>query len=54
MNESHSNQKLNLQCFPYEFPQIINIPITETKVTCTVSSLKNKTSRSYDGLYNKY
>jgi len=39
--------------FPYEFQQIINIPITETEVICTISSLKNKTSCGYDGLSNK-
>ena len=37
----------------YEFPQIINIPITETEVICTIFSLKNKTSCGYDGLSNK-
>ena len=42
------------ESFPYEFPQITNIPITETKVTCTISSLKNITSCGYDSLYNKY
>ena len=36
------------ESFPHEFPQIINIPITET-----VSSLKNKTSCGYNGLSNK-
>ena len=32
------------ELFPYEFPQIINIPITEAEVICAVSSLKIKTS----------
>ena len=41
------------ESFPYEFPQIINIPITETEVIFTISSLKNKTSCCYDGLSNK-
>ena len=41
------------ESFPYEFPQIINMPITETKVICTISSLKNKTLCGYDGLSNK-
>jgi len=41
------------ESFPYEFPQIINIPITEAEVICTVSSFKNKTSCGYDGLSNK-
>jgi len=30
------------ESFPYELPQIINIPITEAEVTCAIS-LKNKT-----------
>jgi hypothetical protein len=32
------------ESFPREFPHIINIPITEADVICTISSLKNKTS----------
>ena len=28
------------ESFPHKFPQIINIPITETEVICTTSSLK--------------
>jgi len=40
------------ESFPYEFPQIINMPITGTKVICTIYSLKNKTSCIYDGLSN--
>jgi len=36
------------ESFPYEFPQIINIPITEAEVICAISSLKNKTSCGYD------
>jgi hypothetical protein len=38
------------ESFPYEVPQIINIPITEAEVVCAISSLKNKTSCGYDGL----
>ena len=41
------------ESFPYEFPQIINIPITKTELICAISSLKNKTSCGYDGLVNK-
>ena len=41
------------ESFPYEFPKIINIPIIETEVICTVLSLKYKTSCCYDGLSNK-
>ena len=41
------------ESFPYEFPQIIHIPITETEVICTISSLENKTLCGYDGLSNK-
>jgi len=39
--------------FHYEFPQIINIPVTETEIICIVSSLKNTTLYGFDGLYNK-
>jgi hypothetical protein len=52
-----SNSKLALsslrESFPHEFPQITNIPITEAEFISTISSLKNKTSCSYDGLSNK-
>ncbi|GFG38975.1 hypothetical protein Cfor_07998 [Coptotermes formosanus] len=52
-----SNSELALsslrESFPYEFPQITNIPISEAEVTSTTSSLKNKTSCGYDGLSNK-
>jgi hypothetical protein len=41
------------ESFPYEFPQIINIPITETEVIWTTSSIKNKTPCGYDGLSNE-
>jgi len=41
------------ESFPYEFPQIINIPVTEAEVICAISSLKNKTSCGCDGLSNK-
>jgi len=41
------------ELFPYEFPQINNISITEAEVICAISSLKNKTSCGYDGLSNK-
>jgi len=41
------------ESFPYEFPHIIKIPITEAEVICAVSSLKNKTSCGYDGLSDK-
>ena len=41
------------ESFSYEFPQIINIPITETEVRCALSSLKNTTSCGYDGLSNR-
>ena len=30
------------ESFHYEFPQIINLPVTETEVICTISSLKIK------------
>jgi hypothetical protein len=39
--------------YPCEFRQIINIPITETEIVFTISSIKNKTSCGYDSLSNK-
>jgi hypothetical protein len=30
------------ESFPREFPQIINIPITEAEVICTITSLQNR------------
>jgi hypothetical protein len=52
-----SNSELALsslrESFPYEVPQITNMPITEAEVISTFSSLKNKTSCGYDGLSNK-
>ena len=59
MNWSHNNQKFELailllkESFPHEFPQIINIPVTESEAFCTIPSLKNNTSRGYDGLPSK-
>jgi hypothetical protein len=41
------------ESIPYEFPQIIILPVTETLVICTIPSLKNKTSCGYDSLSNK-
>jgi hypothetical protein len=41
------------ESFLYEFLQIINIPITETEVMFTISSLKNKPSCGFDGLSSK-
>jgi hypothetical protein len=41
------------ESFPCKFPQIINIPITEAEVICTITSLKTKNSCGYDGLSNK-
>lgn len=40
------------QSLPHSFPKIINIPITEAKITCTVTSVKNKNSSGYHGLPN--
>ena len=41
------------ESFPHAFSQIISIPITDTEVLCTISSLKNKTSCIYECLSNK-
>ena len=40
------------ESLPYEFPQIINTPITETSYMHDIS-IKNKTSCGYDVLSNK-
>lgn len=37
---------------PDVFPKIINIQITEAKVTCTIPSVKNKNSSGYHALSN--
>jgi hypothetical protein len=31
-----------MEAFPDGFPEIINIPITDTEVKCTIFSMKNK------------
>jgi hypothetical protein len=41
------------ESLPHEFPQIINIPVTEAEVICPISSLKNKSPCGYDSLSNK-
>jgi hypothetical protein len=41
------------EAFPYDFPQIISIPITVAEVICSISSLKNKNSNGCDGLSSK-
>jgi hypothetical protein len=35
------------------FPEMINIPITESEIICTIASLKNKGSYGYDGISSK-
>jgi hypothetical protein len=40
------------ESIPLEVPQIINIPVTEAEVICTITALKNKNSCGYDGLSN--
>ena len=39
--------------FPQGFPDIINTPITESDVKCTIKVLKNKNPSGYDGISNK-
>jgi hypothetical protein len=39
--------------FPDGFPEMINIPITESVIIYTIASLKNKGSYGYDGISNK-
>jgi hypothetical protein len=34
-------------------PEIINIPVTESEVKCTIEVLKNKYSSGYGGISNK-
>jgi hypothetical protein len=41
------------ESFPYEFPQITNIPITEAEVICAISSIKSRILCGCDGLSNK-
>jgi hypothetical protein len=41
------------EAFPSDLPQIINIPITVSEVTCSILSLKSKNSCGCDGLSNK-
>ena len=42
-----------MEALPQGFTEIINIPITESKVKLTIKALKNKNSNSYDGISNK-
>jgi hypothetical protein len=44
---------LLMEAFPDGFPEIINIPITDVEVKCTMFSMKNKNSSGYDGITNK-
>jgi hypothetical protein len=39
--------------FPQGFPDMPNIPITESEIICTIKSLKNKDSSGYDGISNR-
>jgi hypothetical protein len=39
--------------FPHGFPDIPNIPVTESEIICTIKSLKNKDSSGYDGITNR-
>jgi hypothetical protein len=39
--------------FPGGFPEMVSIPITESEIICTISSLKNKGFYGYDGISNK-
>jgi hypothetical protein len=41
------------QSLPDGFPKIIKIPITEAKITHTVTSAKNRNSSGYHGLSKK-
>jgi hypothetical protein len=42
-----------MESFPDGFPEIINIPITDAEVKCTIFSMKNKKSSGYDGITSK-
>jgi hypothetical protein len=42
-----------MEVFPDGFPEIINIPITDSEVKCTIFSIKNIKSSGYDGITSK-
>jgi hypothetical protein len=42
-----------MEAFPDGFPEIINSPITDAEVKCTIFSVKNKKSSGYDGITSK-
>jgi hypothetical protein len=58
MNIQQANTKSAIlssgEKFPNSFPKIINVPITEVEITCTITSLKNKKLSGYDRLSNKF
>jgi hypothetical protein len=39
--------------FPKGFPKMVTIPITETELVSTISSLNSKNSPGYNGLTNE-
>jgi hypothetical protein len=39
--------------FPQGFPDMPNIPITESEIICTIKSLKSKNSSGHDGISNR-
>ena len=41
------------EAFHQGFPEIINIPITESAIYSTIKVFMNKNSSSYDGISNK-
>ena len=45
--------KLLQNSFPQGFPEMINIPITEIAIVCTVNSVNNKNSSGFDEISNK-
>jgi hypothetical protein len=39
-----------MEAFPDGFPEIINIPITDSEVKCTILPMKNKKLSHYDSI----
>jgi hypothetical protein len=45
--------QLTQNSFPQGFPDMPNIPVTESEIICTIKSLKSKDSSGYDGITNR-
>jgi hypothetical protein len=45
--------KLLQNSFPQDFPEMINIPVMETEIVCTINSMNNNNLSGYDKISNK-